>query len=94
MENENLLERIEEILHRLELRETRGNNRNSLKARLNMLLTEYCNLGNDIDFIAVDYPIIKEINIYKTDKGNKSVVVNFQPNFKYKESSQKDEIEL
>ena len=86
MENENLLERIEETLHKLELRETRGNNRNSLKARLNMLLTEYYNLGNDINFIAVKYPMIKEINVYKTNQGNKAVVTKFVSNFKFKEN--------
>lgn len=86
MENENLLERIEETLHKLELRETRGNNRNSLKARLNMLLTEYYNLGNDINFIPVKYPMIKEINVYKTNQGNKAVVTKFVSNFKFKEN--------
>lgn len=81
---EKLLERIEEILKLLSLKETHGNKRNTLKSRLNMLLTDYYNLGNNVEFLAVKYPIIKEINVYKTNEGKKQVVVVFEPNFKFK----------
>lgn len=80
-----LLEKAQEILKSLELKSTHGNVRNTLKSKLNDVLTECYNKGLDIEFLAVDYPMIKEINVFKTTDNTAAVVVVYNNNFKFKE---------
>lgn len=80
-----LLNKAIEILKSLELKSVHGNVRNTLKSRLNSILSECYNKGIDIEFLAVDFPIIKEINVYKNSDDTASVVVVFEHNFKLKE---------
>ena len=78
------LEKAEEILKRLELKSTHGNVRNSLKARLNNVLSECYNSGIDIEYLAVKYDIIEEINVYKNTDGTGSVVVKYVRYYTFK----------
>ena len=80
-----LLDKAKEILESLELKSTHGNVRNTLKSKLNKVLTECYNKGIDIDFLAVDYDIIKEINVFKASDNTAAIVVVYNNNFKFKE---------
>lgn len=80
-----LLNKAIEILKSLELKSTHGNVRNTLKSRLNNLLTECVNKDIDINFLPLDFPIIDEINIFKRSDGKKAVVVVYNKEYKFKE---------
>lgn len=83
-EKEILLEKAESMLQKLETKSVTGNKRNSLKSSLNILLTECYNKKIDIEYLAVKYDIIKEINVYKTNEGKGSVVVGYEKFFNFK----------
>lgn len=80
-----LLNKAIEILKSLELKNTHGNVRNTLKSRLNNLLTECVNKDIDINFLPLDFPIIDEINVFKRSDGKKAVVVVYNKKYKFKE---------
>ncbi len=80
-----LLQKAEDILQKLELKSTHGDKRKSLKAQLNEILSKCYNSGIDIEYLTVKYPIIKEINVFKTSEGKGAVVVVYSTHFKFKE---------
>lgn len=77
-----LLEKAEKMLNDLQEGYIHGNKRTSLKHSLNILLSKCYNENIDIEYLSIKYPIVKEIDIYKTSNNNGSVVVVFEKNFK------------
>lgn len=69
------LECAKNTLKKLQTKEVTGNNRKSLKSRLNIILTELYNNNIDIEFLAIDYDIIKSIDVYKNRNNNKNFVI-------------------
>lgn len=84
MDNEKilLLKKAEKMLNDLQEGHVHGNKRTSLKHSLNILLSECYNKNIDIKYLSIKYPIIKEIDVYKTSNNNGSVVVVFEKKFK------------
>lgn len=81
-EKQLLLEKAEKMLNDLQEGRVHGNKRSSLKSSLNILLSECYNKNIDIEYLAVKYPIVKEINVYKNSNGEASVMVVFERNLK------------
>jgi len=69
------LEYAEKTLKKLQTKEVTGNNRKSLKSRLNIILTELYNNNIDIEFLAIKYDIIKSIDIYINKINNKKFII-------------------
>lgn len=81
-----ILEKAENILNQLQNKSVSGNIRKTLKNKLNEILSEALNKGLDIEYFTIKYDFIKEINVYKTNLGNKQAVVVFEHNYKFKEN--------
>lgn len=86
MEKLNNLIKAEKFIHLLQFKNFTGNNRNSIKAKVNDLLTKCYNDNISLEYLPIKYDNIKEIDVYKTSVNKGSVVVKYVNNYIFKEN--------